>query len=267
MIYRKLSPSKEISHLIECYWWIDSEGDSSISEEKIIPDGFPEIIWHYGEPYEIKISGHWELQPKTLLAGQLANHFYLRNTGISGMVGIKWKPQALFDLYQLNMSELVDAVIELPKSLYQLFSPLAKFGQEKMKEERLSVLDKHLCQMLSSEKAKENPVTQALERIQSAKGKVDIEELASQISLSTRSLERHFKQSVGLSPKFYSRIIRLNHVFQMVQSGNRDWADIVYQSGFYDQPHFIKNFKEFIGEDPTSYGFDSYNMANFHLRK
>lgn len=77
MIYRKHSPSNEIGHLIECYWWIDSEGDSSISEEKIIPDGFPEMIWHYGEPYEINLSGHWEVQPKALLAGQLTNHFFL----------------------------------------------------------------------------------------------------------------------------------------------------------------------------------------------
>lgn len=267
MIYQKLSPSSEISHLIECYWWIDSESDDSISEEKIIPDGFPEMIWHYGEPYEINISGHWELQPKALLAGQLTNHFYLRNTGTSGMVGIKWKPQALFDLYRLTMSELVDSVVELPKDLHHLFEPLEHVRKGKMTEERLTLLDKHLCLSLPTTLAQSQTVANALKCIQEAEGKVDIEEISSKLGLSPRTLERHFKQSIGLSPKFYSRIIRLNHVFQMVQSGNRDWADIVYQSGFYDQPHFIKNFKEFIGEDPTSYGFDATNMANFHLKK
>lgn len=266
MIYHKLSPSEQLKPFIECYWWIDSEGDMTISEEKIIPDGFPEMIWHYEDSYEVNISGEWKPQAKVLLAGQITNHFYLRNTGTSGMIGIKWKPDALSQLFDIEMTTLVDEVIELPTFLYQLFEPLKRLEPGHITEQSLTMLDEHLLNLIEFPK-EVSPISKAISIIHSTQGKTDIEQLSEQLNMSSRTLERHFRKSVGLSPKFYSRIIRLNHVFEMVQSGNRDWADIVYQSGFYDQAHFIKNFKEFIGEDPSSYGFHAQNMANFHLKK
>lgn len=266
MIYQKLSPSEPLEPFIECYWWIDSEGDQTVSEEKIIPDGFPEMIFHYADPYEVNIDSGWKPQTKALLAGQLTNHFYLRNTGASGMIGIKWKPDALNHLFQLDMPPLVDQVIELPTTLGHLFTPLQSLRPGLATKQSLTMLDDHLAHLIQATQDT-SPVSKAISLIHSSQGKTDIEQLSEQLHMSSRSLERHFRKSVGLGPKFYSRIIRLNHVFEMVQSGNRDWADIVYQSGFYDQAHFIKNFKEFIGEDPSSYGFDAKNMANFHLRK
>lgn len=266
MIYQKLSPSEPLEPFIECYWWIDSEGDQTVSEEKIIPDGFPEMIFHYADAYEVNINAGWKPQTKALLAGQLTNHFYLRNTGASGMIGIKWKPDALNHLFQLDMPSLVDQVIELPTTLGHLFTPLQSLKPGLATEQNLKELDEHLLSLIGFSK-EVSLASKAISIIHSTQGKTDIEQLSEQLNMSARSLERHFRKSVGLSPKFYSRIIRLNHVFEMVQSGNRDWADIVYQSGFYDQAHFIKNFKEFIGEDPSSYGFDAQNMANFHLRK
>ena len=82
-----------------------------------------------------------------------------------------------------------------------------------------------------------------------------------------RQIERLFSKYIGLSPKFYSRIIRFSHIFELMRSKDNSWGDLVYKSGFYDQSHFIKNFKEFTGEDPSSYGFEEKNMANFHLKK
>ena len=266
MIYLKRLPSSQLEQLIECYWLIDSEGYREISEEKIIPDGFPETIWHYGDAYEIKIKNEWQPQTKALLAGQLTNHFFLRNTGSSGMIGIKWKPHALHQLFKIDMTNLVDQVVELPDSLQSLFIHLNSTELEKVDESTLINLDSHLLATLDLS-TEYNITAKAIEFIHLSHGQSDIESISSQLNISSRSLERHFKKAIGLSPKFYSRIIRLKHVFEMVESGNRDWADIVFQSGYYDQAHFIKNFKEFIGEDPTSYGFDQQNMANFHLKK
>jgi len=266
MIYLKHQPSPALLPFIECFWLIDSEGDRSINEEKIVPDGYPETILHYADPYEINISGEWKMQDQMLLAGQLTNHFYLRNTGTSGMIGIKWKADVLHLLFGMDMAALVDHVVTLPPTLSQIFEPLMNLRPGDVTEETLQSLDEYLVDLLVGAHH-QSPVSEALATIHSSKGKTDMEELSAQLKMSSRSLERHFRKSVGLSPKFYSRIIRLNHVFEMVQSGNRDWADIVYQSGFYDQAHFIRNFKEFIGEDPSRYGFDADNMANFHLRK
>ncbi|WP_420386408.1 DUF6597 domain-containing transcriptional factor [Roseivirga sp.] len=262
MIYLKEEPSPALSPWIDCLWLIDSEGESTVHEEKIIPDGFTETIWHYGDAYEININGQWEKQSDFLLAGQLTNHFYLRNTGRSGMVGIKWKPQALHALFQTDMPSLIDRVIPLGDDLQRLFCPYDRSDPTLYLKE----LNNHLTTMLAEHSAS-SPMAQVIDCIFESKGKADVEQLADLAHMSTRNLERTFKRTIGLSPKFYSRIIRLRHVFEMIESGNRNWSDIVYESGFYDQSHFIKNFKSFIGEDPGKYGFDANNMANFHLRQ
>jgi transcriptional regulator GlxA family with amidase domain len=87
------------------------------------------------------------------------------------------------------------------------------------------------------------------------------------VGLSERSLERYFKQWIGLTPKFYSRIIRFAHIFELVNKDQKNWAEISAQAGFYDQAHFIKNFRAFTGEEPSKYGFKEANMANFFLQK
>ncbi|NQY35322.1 MAG: AraC family transcriptional regulator [Alteromonadaceae bacterium] len=80
-----------------------------------------------------------------------------------------------------------------------------------------------------------------------------------------RQLERYFKQAIGLPPKLYCRIIRFAYIFKLISTNNSNWSEISTQAGFYDQSHFIKNFKEFTGEEPSKYGFKAENLANLFL--
>jgi transcriptional regulator GlxA family with amidase domain len=96
---------------------------------------------------------------------------------------------------------------------------------------------------------------------------LEIEELAKQVHISKRQIQRDFKNYVGLSPKKYARILRFNYIFKLMQEKDMKWVDIAIQSGYFDQAHFIKNFKEFTGEEPSNYGFDDKNMSNFFLNK
>jgi AraC-like DNA-binding protein len=80
-------------------------------------------------------------------------------------------------------------------------------------------------------------------------------------------MENLFKKWVGLSPKFYSRIVRFNYIFDLVQKNKYNWNDLAYEAAFYDQSHFIRSFKNFTGENPTDYSFNEQNLANFFLRK
>jgi transcriptional regulator GlxA family with amidase domain len=85
--------------------------------------------------------------------------------------------------------------------------------------------------------------------------------------ITERQLERLFKKYIGLSPKFYSRIIRFNHIFQLVKEKRISWLEITHLSGYFDQSHFIRDFKAFTGEEPSQYFFDAPDMANFFLKK
>lgn len=263
MIYERCAPAPGLEKLINCYWLIDGEGDRETHRQKIVPDGYPELIFHYGDSYRINLGEGWQLQDKYLLAGQIKKHFFLENTGASGMLGIKLQPIALYHLFDLDMHAYTDHVIPLPERISKYFKRLRLTE----KPTPLSLFDALNEVFLGFEPLKPRPVDLAVEQIIKQKGNVDMSVLCETAQCSERQLERLFKSHVGLSPKFYSRIIRLGHIFELMQQGDQSWSDLVYHSGFYDQSHFIKNFKEFTGEDPSAYGFEEENMANFHLRK
>ena len=127
------------------------------------------------------------------------------------------------------------------------------------------VLDNYFMKL--SKNATKNPIESTLDLIFNSKGMATVTEMTTIAGVGERQLERLFKKYVGLSPKYYARIIRFNYIFQLIKSKNSSWTEIVYQSGYYDQSHFIRNFKAFTGEDPSSYFFEENNMANFFLNK
>ncbi len=266
MTFAQFEPHQDLNHLIQCYWVVEQD-DNKIETQKIIPDGFAEMIFHYRSPYEININGQWQRQDLNLIAGQISNHFYLKNTGKSGMIGIKFMPQALAQLFAINMETLLNRVCSLEKLIGNQVDQLLQIANAPADhQEKIVQMDEWLCDFVSSKKIPVHPLEAVLQRIFEAHGLVKVKALSTQIKISERQLERLFKQYVGLSPKLFCRIIKFNYIFRLIESGKKSWTDLTYSAGYFDQSHFIKNFQEFTGEDPSSYGFDQINMANFFLQ-
>ncbi|MEM6526176.1 MAG: DUF6597 domain-containing transcriptional factor, partial [Bacteroidota bacterium] len=75
MIFEKRQPPEALSSIVNAFWHVKNEESDDIVRQKIIPDGYPEIILHYKDPYRINIEGIWKTQSKFLLAGQITDHF------------------------------------------------------------------------------------------------------------------------------------------------------------------------------------------------
>jgi len=111
--YYQCQPCAGLSRIVKSYWSIDCVTDETIRNEKIIPDGYPELIFHYGDPYRSKINGVWEQQAPCLIAGQIRKYFYLESTGVSRMFAIKLQPWALKLCFDVDMDAVTDRVAGL----------------------------------------------------------------------------------------------------------------------------------------------------------
>ena len=267
MVFLKKDPTHQLSGIIKNFWKIDSDGDTTIKEEKIIPDGYPEMIFHYKERPYINIDGHWHKQGNYLLAGQIRNHFYLKNEGDVGTIAIKFQPTAFTTLFDIDMSNLTDKVIPINSILAEILSSLINIaiGNQSF-ETKVNLIENWFLHFLKDKKLPKSKGEQILKLILEKQGQISLEEASDNSGISTRSLERYFKKHVGVSPKFYTRIVRFSHIFNLIQNEKFNWSDISFLAGYYDQSHFIKNFKEYTGESPSAYGFDEKNMANFFLK-
>ena len=267
MFFKRFTPGKELERIIECYWIVE-DNDATPRQQKIIPDGFNEIIFHLGDAYRIRLYDEWELQSKSLLAGQIRKHFFLENTGRSEIVGIKLKPTALTHLYGLDMHRFTDKAVDLSSVLGGHFSETP--GQLRAMNDhndKISLLEQHFAKSLSETPYQETAADRAIDIIFAQHGMLPVSAIARVAGVGHRQLENLFKRYIGLSPKFFARIVRFNYIFTLIQQNNQSWSGIAYEASFFDQSHFIRNFKDFTGENPSDYAFDEKNLANFFLQK
>jgi len=267
MEYKQCEPVTQLSDIVKSFWMIDSGTDNIKVHEKIIPDGYPEMIFHYQDPYKSNINGSWrDLGDKYIIAGQIRNHFYLENTGYTGMFAIKFQPWVFKNLFNVDMSSLTDNAILIPDAIYQQIKPLKDIAFEPISfENKVKKSEQWLSHFVSKISPPSSQGQAAVTMILASNGQLSLDEVLTQTQLNERQLERYFKTHIGVSPKFYCRIIRFSYIFKLASSEHPNWAAISAQSGFYDQSHFIKNFKEFTGEEPSKYGFTDKNMANLFL--
>jgi AraC-like DNA-binding protein len=80
-----------------------------------------------------------------------------------------------------------------------------------------------------------------------------VDQLAKESFLSFRQFERNFKQLTGFSPKKYSRILRFQSATRLYGNKGKNLTDIAHECGYYDQSHFIHEFKQFSGYHPKQY--------------
>ncbi|MEP5614279.1 MAG: helix-turn-helix transcriptional regulator [Cyclobacteriaceae bacterium] len=266
MVFERFDPTPELSHIIREFWVYENPKQTP-EVQKVIPDGFSEIIIHYGDPYRINLEGAWEQQSRLLFSNQISKYFQLENSGASAMIGMKLFPTAGYELFGTDMSTLTDRVIPLEQVADDIPSPSGLTSPEFSTEMRIAQLEDWVAKMTGDSDKDTTKIRHAIDQVFTSNGMYDIQQLADSLEISLRQFERLFKKSTGVTFKFFSRIVRFNHIFQLMKDEKLSWIQIALQSGYFDQSHFIKNFKEFTGEEPSSYGFDDKTLANFFLKK
>ena len=116
---------------------------------------------------------------------------------------------------------------------------------------KIKVVEQFLISRMRPE-LQDQLVLAALGIIHKSKGNIRIKELAEQLHISQSPLEKRFRQVVGASPKKFASIVRFKHALHSYDPGN-SLTDLGYEAGFYDQAHFIKEFKSFTGETPEDF--------------
>lgn len=113
----------------------------------------------------------------------------------------------------------------------------------------------------------QQPFDYAVATMLRSDGLISIDKAAALSCLSNRQFERYFHERIGFSPKLFNRIIRFSKAYRLKESNpSISWTKIAYETGYYDQMHLIKDFKEFAGVTPTLLSEELKNTP-FKLQK
>ena len=109
-----------------------------------------------------------------------------------------------------------------------------------------------LKQWRRNDKLTTKRVETVCQQIMKRSGTIPIHRLYTEIGMSKSSLEAHFKYKTGLTPKTYSRIVRFNKAYRQIrEAAISDWQAVVDRYRYFDQSHFIHEFKTFYGYTPS----------------
>lgn len=264
MNYHVFSPNDRLSKYIRCYWSLDNLDDlESHSRERIFPDGCIELIFNHGDLFVTYTKNGAETQPKNFIHGQLKKFIEVQGIGKVGIFSIRFQPAGLQPFINFPVSNLTGIFVELSKIWEDSSSLEEQMGCCQNNEERIRVIENFLENHLKNT-TDTDAIESCVNEIILSEGMISIEKLTANLKTGQRHLERKFLSNVGLSLKLFSRIIRFNHALQLIENKDfRNFTNVAYDGGFYDQAHFIKDFTYFTGLNPKKYFSENLEMAKY----
>jgi AraC-like DNA-binding protein len=184
-------------------------------------------------------------------------HGVLHFSGDFRLFCIIFRPDGFYKLFGIppgNFTNLTfgatDIFTGMASHLQQQLQEAANFRNMVIRAE--TALTSHLWK--AKNKDLYNCIQSASELLLKYSGNVSIVWLAYQSNMSIKTFERTFTAQVGISPKLFGRIARFNTALSLkLVDEKRDWTSIAHQCGYFDQMHFIKDFKAFAGEAPSRF--------------
>lgn len=241
-------------------WYIQSDGPvTEISPvQYCLATGQVEIIIHITAPYHHTgiMDGKEVLFPEAFIGGIHVEPVMFQLQGGMGIFGISCKPETLIMLFNKRIGDLVDTYAELHSYLGNSVTELVgRIQDAPSQEHRVQVAVDYFRKRVAQQEQRDRYYfSEAMQYIRMATGQHSVDEVCGKVFVGKRQLQRTFQENIGISPKTYVRIVRFKGAYDFVQCNpNATWTEISHQFGYADQSHFIRDFREFTGENPRAF--------------
>ena len=264
MNYQAFTPPEMLRPFIKYFWSLESSGvDNSPKTFSAIVDGCPGAIIVRSDNEAFCDEGNKKL-PGIFLYGQATGPVKLSSAGKFDAIGICFQPHALKSVFGVDAAELTGSCVDFNLVSNKKQGRLSeRLGGIESLDEQLKTLSSWLMgQVQHNQRTVDETTKYALHQIARADGNTPLKGLQQELQMTERSLERKFKQSIGISPKLFSRICRFQKAMDQLRKSNYDkLSDIAYENDYADQSHFIRAFKEFTGFSPAGFKKQSTEVA------
>jgi AraC-like DNA-binding protein len=256
--YKEFRPSEPLQPFVENYWYQVFDGDSreESPEQVCLPLGMSQIIVHvHQQESHAFFNAAWQSLPHAFFVGIYKDAVTWKTKGYSVCFGINLKPENLAELFNVPAAAIFNDYTDVNNFRNPGIDEMADrmYGQEDPAA-LISIAETCLLKRLKDIQSTKHYLQYAAEIIRREKGNISIESLCRNLYVSERQLQRSFRDSLGTSPKTYTRIIRFRNAYRHLRQAEEKkiaWASLSFDCGYADQAHFIRDFKEFSGVSPT----------------
>jgi len=256
MKYKEFEPKESLSEYIQLIWIAESEEKFDFyPKEKILPDGIVEIVFHFKESFIMHYGGGIKIkQPKAFAISQMRKFIEIESDGFIGFISVRFYPWGAYHFFKNPIKDFLDKTIALDKIWPNDYQRILSEIEVSDNIQRVDIIQNFLIKVLNKYKKETGNIDKAIKLIRESKGTYSIDMLCKKLNLSYKQLERQFSRTIGTTPKVFSKTTRfLNLCHHLKDFENKTMSQLALDMGYFDQAHFIKDFKAFSGLTPRDY--------------
>jgi AraC-like DNA-binding protein len=261
MQHQEFEPPEQLRDTIKCFWYNRRDSAESLWSFEVQPDGYAEIIFHFGGGCNILDNGVLQSLPSPFMMGLLNQPvtFYTKNR--LEIIAIRCFPWTVFDLLGLPPGKDGVRIFEHPiAGLQPILNKLILAGRV---DEALAEVKQYFLSALS-QVATSSMLYKAGTAMREANGTMPVSQVAAAAHATVRTLERAFKQSSGYTVKDVSGLIRFEQVRNYLwHYPGANLAGLAHELGYTDQAHLSREFKRYSGTTPAAFARNAKKGKQF----
>jgi len=250
-LHQEFDPPEELRDTIKCFWYDRRDFGETQSGFEVMPDGYAEVIFHFGDACSTSYNGTLQPLPSPFMMGLLNQPVLFYTKQRLEIIAIRCFPWTVFDLLGLPSGKESVHIFQHP--IARLQPALNKSIHDGDIEAAVAQVRQYFLDARSGI-AVNSMLFKAGVAMREANGTLPVSQVAAAAHATVRTLERNFKQSSGHTVKDVSALMR----FEQVR--NRLWhypdtglAGLAHELGYTDQSHLSREFKRYSGTTPAAF--------------
>ncbi len=253
MNYHEFEPPPYLRPSVRCLWTLEEEHTPHTEEHMFFPERLVRLVFYQGDSYVSLPGSSLEKLPQTYLMGFQSGPLRAVSRGFARVLGVELYPWAAMRLLNLERVQTLHFA-QVGVLLERLGRQIAALLRLENGREALELLEDWLISRSQAVNLEPNPATLAATGLYLSRGQGKISDLAEELGISTRQLERGFASTVGISAKQLARAIRIEEAFnRLMLEPQLNLTELAFELGFADQAHFNREFKAFSSMNPTNF--------------
>jgi AraC-like DNA-binding protein len=248
------NPHPLLRHCVDSYLIVSVDQQEGYIENNFYPHVTQSLVFGLDQANTVYDCTHSEFSAPHFIVGP--NDMVCRIRMFSGMCKmiIRFKPGGLYKIFQLSAWQFNNRSGDAVKFLGEQIIEINNQLRETHTSRKIELADAWLIEKLQIPKKTDRSIDEAIQLIERSKGNISLRELEEATFTTKRTLERHFLEQVGLYPKTFSRLVRFNGAIRFIETNMHvKWRQLADSFGYYDQSHFIHEFKTLTGGLPNDY--------------
>ena len=250
MKFEEFIPTELLRPFIKTYRIIESQDEMA---NRVLPNTSLSLAFRYKGQASYLTDKSQDNLPTSTISGLRKSVRLIHYMNDTATIIILFKETGAKSFFKEPLYELFEASASLDNFITQQKIAIIEeqLAEAKNNIQRIAIIEQFLLSQLFNY-TPDKLISIAVEKIHSTKGIIKIKELADTLYISNDAFEKRFRKIVGTSPKNFASIVRMNSLIKL-RENSKTISDIAFEAGYYDQPHFNKDFKLFTGQTPTDF--------------